>query len=396
VNFGRSLLASFYRVCIRDLQYFHTQNQLIMKKKLVLTLLWFALISGLSMAQVPVSRSIYDEKSDFPIDYPLYRISEGEKNKFGFIDKKGQEIIACQFESAESFKGDSAFVKDDKTHKWGIINKFGILVMPYQFDSPFEWNKDGFKSSINEKQGYEDIGIACMNNKYGIINRQGKWLVPPQYNEGYRGFVFFNGYAAVIKDRKMGLINQKGEEILPFIYEHLGLFNDGLINMGIGNEDYRAGFVNLKNEIVIPLIYKYTLPFENGFATAVIMVKNEQTIPKNDAGTLTDNVADILSPPNQLDSVERYGVIDTTGKVIIPFQYASVEYANDGLFAAREAKMGGKCGFVNMQNQVVIPFQFDLMLNPFYNGAAIVTKTINGQPRYFYIDKTGKCVKGCP
>jgi hypothetical protein len=82
--------------------------------------------------------------------------------------------------------------------------------------------------------------------------------------------------------------------------------------------------------------------------------------------------------------------------VVIPFQYDAATYANEGLFAVKEVTTDGKWVFVNAQNQIVIPFQFDLMLNPFYSGVAIVTKTINGASKYFWIDKMGKCVKDCP
>jgi WG containing repeat len=119
-------------------------------KQIINTLL-FALINGLLLAQVPVDIAYLDEKSDFPIDYPLYRIQESGTNKMGFIDRKGRELIPCQFDFAQSFKGDSAFVRDNKTQKWGIINKWGTLVMPYQFDEPFDWNNDCFKYAFVEK-----------------------------------------------------------------------------------------------------------------------------------------------------------------------------------------------------------------------------------------------------
>lgn len=364
-------------------------------KKLINTLLL-----GLLSLNLPAQAQLIwqDEKSDYPINNPLYRVKDSGTNKMGFVDKKGKLVIPCQFDFAFSFRGDSTMVMDNTTRKCGIIDKTGQLVMPYQFDGTFEWNNDCFRWSLKEKHRdciyeAEDFGIARMNEKWGIINRQGKWLVPPQYNEGSYGFIFQNGYAAVNKNGKTGLINRKGEVILPFMYDYIGLFNNGLINVGGMRSGLRAGFVNLKNEVIIPLIYNDLSHFEEGFAFASIKVKNELQQTRSDKiDYIMKNRPDLLTP----DSIQRYGVIDTIGKVIIPFQYDRVQFANDGLFAVKEAKKDGKWGFVNAQNQFIIPFQFDLMINPFYNGVAIVTTTINGASKFFSIDKTGKCVKDCP
>jgi hypothetical protein len=363
-------------------------------KKLISTLLL-----GLLCLNLPAQAQLIwqDEKSDYPTDNPLYRVKDSGTNKMGFVDKKGKLIILCQFDFAFSFKGDSTMVMDNTTRKCGIIDKMGKLVMPYQFDGTFEWNNDRLKYTIREKfrdfiYANEDFGIAQMNLKWGIINRQGKWLVPPQYNEGSYGFFFQNGYAAVNKDGKTGLIKRKGEVILPFMYDYMGLFNNGLINVGFVRNGLKAGFVNLKNEVIIPLIYSDLSNFEDGFAFAAIKVKNEHAQSrKEQINNIMINRPDLNRP----DSIYRYGVIDTIGKVIIPFQYNRVLYANDSLFAVQE-KVDGKWAFINTQNQITIPFQFDLMINRFYNGVAIVTNMINGASKFFSIDKTGKCVKDCP
>jgi hypothetical protein len=369
-----------------------------MIKKSTIIFLFSVLLNGFLIAQIPIQILLIDEKSDYPVGNPLYRRQlENEFGKMGFVNQQGREVIPYQFDFALPFKGDSAFVKDNKTQKWGIIDKTGKLVMPYQFDNPFEWNNDCFKYAFVEKHHdciyeIEDFGIARINGKLGIINRQGKWLIIPQFEDPrYFGIIFKNGYAVAGKDGKSGLINRKGEVILPFIYDFIGLYNNGLINVGISRNGFKTGCVNLKNEVVIPLIYNDLSNFEDGFAYASKRVKNE---PLHDSLILvTDKIP---TPYYVIDSVNRYGIIDTTGKVIVPFQYTRVMFANDGLFAVQEGKTDGKWGFINAQNQIVIPFQFDMMINPFYNGVAIVTKTINGVSKYFSIDKTGKCVKDCP
>ena len=57
---------------------------------------------------------------------------------------------------------------------------------------------------------------------------------------------------------------------------------------------------------------------------------------------------------------KRYGMIDTTGHVIIPFKYAylsSPHYANHNLISAED--LNGKLGAINRKNEIVIPFEYD-------------------------------------
>ena len=71
------------------------------------------------------------------------------------------------------------------------------------------------------------------------------------------------------------------------------------------------------------------------------------------------------------------------------FQYESASYFSEGLASVR---LNGKEGYINHENQIVIPCIYDMTFPFFNNGQAEVQK----EGRYFFINKQGVCVRKCP
>ncbi|HHV30409.1 MAG TPA: WG repeat-containing protein [Clostridium sp.] len=76
---------------------------------------------------------------------------------------------------------------------------------------------------------YSNNGV--LNEKYGLVNKYGNFVVQPIYdeiklyafNEDYNYDVeetilpqyFIDGYTQAVRDGKMGLLNTRGEEVIP-------------------------------------------------------------------------------------------------------------------------------------------------------------------------------------
>ena len=82
---------------------------------------------------------------------------------------------------------------------------------------------------------------------------------------------------------------------------------------------------------------------------------------------------------------EKWGFVDETGNLIIPFKYDLVDGFSEGLAAV--AIRGVGWGFIDKNDSVVIPLKYDLVFH-FVEG--ITQATLNGKTGY--IDKTGKAV----
>ena len=82
----------------------------------------------------------------------------------------------------------------------------------------------------------------------------------------------------------------------------------------------------------------------------------------------------------------KYGFVDETGKVVIPFEYHTVENFYEGL-AAVQLITSLKWGFIDETGKVLIPFEYSGALS-FSEGLAAVVR----ENKLGFIDKTGKMV----
>lgn len=183
---------------------------------------------------------------------------------WGFIDETGSFVIKPVYDGVADFKDGYAVVR--KGRKRGIINISGEIVIPLKYDLLDNFSEglclamvaasreylDGqyiyldkvgnlaFSATFSRASSFSEglavvspcnngkvLGVDCIDNagafiplKYGYINHHAKFVIPPEfsYAESFR-----NGFAAVKKNDKYGLIDKAGKEILPFQYDKLSL-----------------------------------------------------------------------------------------------------------------------------------------------------------------------------
>ena len=73
----------------------------------------------------------------------------------------------------------------------------------------------------------------------------------------------FTGYAHQLANGKWGFINEKGEEIISYKYDHALDFQEGLAAVKMGS---KYGYINMSGAIVIPLKYDAAESFHNKVA----------------------------------------------------------------------------------------------------------------------------------
>jgi hypothetical protein len=308
---------------------------------------------------------LYDEA------YPFHEGMAAVRNNkaWGFIDKTGKEMVAPRYELVYSFKEGLAAVKKDG--KWGFVDKTGKEVVPPKYTDigyPQYYGKPASSGRLPELVcGFFDGRCTVsVNNKWGYIDKEGKEIVPLKFQSVYN---FDHGLAMVeIADYKTGLINTAGKMIIPAIYGGIFL-RDDLILVSAGNH---WGCLNSSGKVIVATKYDQLSVLDDklfGFA-----LKDKVGIIDKTGKILfqTSALTSILSGYNDIFLVskgDKMGFINSSGKIVIPIQYDDIKM--DPKHALMGFKKGNKYGFMDKSGKEVVPAIYD-EIKEFSEGMAPV------------------------
>lgn len=149
------------------------------------------------------------------------KILVDKKGKIGFADQNGNEVIKCQYESAQPFCDGSAIVT--KSGKSGIIDATGEVLLPLKYTQILTWNKE--------------LYIIKSGKKMGLANHQGKVVLPANYsyiskpNCYGKALIALGGKATANEKKtymahaKYGIIDTKGNILVNPKYKGLYEFS---------------------------------------------------------------------------------------------------------------------------------------------------------------------------
>lgn len=124
--------------------------------------------------------------------------------QWGYINRQGQVVIAPQFERAAVFSGKLAQVVSQG--RWGFINRLGKMKIPPQYEDVRLWNS----------QPGQTLYWISSGGKYGLMDGNGLFLLPLVFDE-IKQLNFKNPdleYIAVCREQKYGILNMRGEWII--------------------------------------------------------------------------------------------------------------------------------------------------------------------------------------
>lgn len=145
--------------------------------------------------------------------------------KYGFVDYRGQPLPGIDwYGRIDTFSNGLAAVrKGDST---GYINLKGEVVIAPRF------------FSASAFQG--DVAWAALDyNQSGLIDRKGNFIIKPEYSEGR---FIAPGFSQARKPGKWGVIGKKGEYFIKPEYDYIRETTDSLIAV---RKDGKWGYVNL-------------------------------------------------------------------------------------------------------------------------------------------------------
>lgn len=165
-------------------------------------------------------------------------------NKKAFIDSKGN-LVTPFFENAEDFSEGVAAVKIE--NRWGFIDKTGNIVIAPQFDFILREFSEGIAF------------VNCDNDKVGAIDKTGRMITECIFDEAWG---FSEGLSAVQLDGKFGFINTRGNFVIKPQFDYVQPFYNGLAEVKIKKDGWIfAGFIDHKGKFVFkPVKYEKIEP----------------------------------------------------------------------------------------------------------------------------------------
>ena len=137
--------------------------------------------------------------------------------KYGYVDADGQMVISARFEHACDFEYGCAIVK--LNDKWGVINTSGEIVIPCLYT---------YIDSYNSSNNVHNLYIVKSDNGLWGVVAPGKVVQDYVYTNISR--VYNSNIAECSKDGMMGILDEKGDLIIPVKYREI---------FSIGNDTYK-------------------------------------------------------------------------------------------------------------------------------------------------------------
>jgi hypothetical protein len=350
----------------------------------------------------------YDNVNDFQEGFAMV----SQEDKTFFINTQGKKLTmpTLKFNKINDFSSGLALVSeanylDNQEGKTGVhyfINPQGKVVIDLSVSKDVNYATPFYqKFAVVGYQGSyfdEIVGDQMYSIKLGVINQQGKWIVPQQYDAIE---ISKDGkYIVVKKENKSGLYDAKGKLLIPIEYDALNFPSEGLVT---GRKGDFWTFLDLQNKSVSKEQFQGVNDFMQGSA----LVKQQDKYAILDRKTLQLSAIQDIVPTYFSDILEEeinsfwipyqekglWGGINLSDKVWIEPQYEAIynEESNLSGIALDEldyipAKKNGKWGIIQRTGKTLIDFQYDAVLN----FASPVFTAVKKGDKWAFVDWTGK------
>ena len=349
----------------------------------------------------PLYRDIHVGNDGFEVlRYPMWKS----------IDFKSSESFSLEFDDIKQIN-DSVFKVRAYNSDW-LTNEKGEKITSFVYDSIGDF--------------YDGHAICKRGGKYGVLNTDGKEIIPSSMRNVYINNGFFyvvdirkdwkildrfliqksktrydsignyqKLHFPVLKNGFWGLVDLQGEEVLNCVFDSLGLIKDNLIVVKFKG---LHGIVNLSGEWVVPP-NKYPKEIVNDF----LYIEKEGSLSK--IYDINQNL--IYFTDNKIEAYDHYflerlttgnvwkisfsGVIeaDKLSNIVYrdKFKYSEFEEIYPESEGLSVIKKDGKYGFIDDQNRLRVANRYD-SVQDFHEGYAAI-KLIG---KWGFIDKSEELV----
>lgn len=333
-------------------------------------------------------------------DINTYYVAHNNNSKSGIINLRGKLILPVIYESIQAV-GDHRKEPDlfivSKDSKYGLVDSLGKEILPLVYDKldfvylavfphryfvlkkgeefalidntlkyfiPFSQNKLEIESRDHI---YLHLRVIDKEGKIGLADSAGI-RIQPQYRavSGFDGVRFL---ASDWKTNKRGLVSISGDTLLPFDHSEIG-FTGMPEKRIIALRENTFGVLDSSLRVIIPE------------GTAFIEGEYNSHVPRSSKYTVAAR------------RENKWGLLTGNGVWVTEQNYDTIIYPNfipEGSSRHYIAKQNGKYGVMGTKGQVLIPFEYDVLVqcsdtrSHSSQSGCIVTSYITGS--YFFIGK---------
>lgn len=292
--------------------------------------------------------------------YSYYTVYEN--GKFGVINNEGETVINPEYTEIVLIpnKDVPIFIctydlnDQDGTYKTKVINQKNEEIFK-------EYSKVEAIDNFDSKQNiwYEDDVLRVeKDEKYGLINFEGKEVLPCDYDE-ITALKGVTNNLLVKKDGKVGLVNEKGQTIVNTEYKDIKTLKEGYKNEYIiVNDNNQYGIISTTGTVIIEPKYEDVKYLNNSEMFAIKDAGVWKLINKDNQILIDGGYDNIIEAKGENVVVEKggkYGVVTTKNEEKIPVEYEQIKYTFSIYYIA---KTGGKYGIINLNNEQVKDFNY--------------------------------------
>lgn len=251
-----------------------------------------------------------------------------KNKKRGLMDSTGRVVIPCIYDAF--FPERTGNIPAKINEKYGLLSFTGKQLIPfrYEFLDEMDWTTTSGKK----------VYYAILNGNAGLIDVKENIIMPFKYNRvsDTPSWGLFNAINIVDKEAYTGVVNLQGKVIIPLQYLQAYIHSDNII---VINRDGKYGLFDLKGQVIFPCIYSRITSGPNE-KTQLILIKDKKiSIVKNNGEYLFKDEFDKCEPLFGFGSPkglvvykgDKCGMLDENAQFVYPCIYKSIKYTDGKL-----------------------------------------------------------------
>lgn len=310
---------------------------------------------------------------------------DSEKKLYGYKDSGQKIVITPMYDLALDFKEGLGLVK--VKDKYGFINAKNSAVIPVV---------------LHDAQPFsEGIAVVADAVSYYFIDKTGKKKFPQTFIDAW---TFSDGMASVMnKDSLWGYINNAGILTIPYQYSSAGLFGEGIAFVQKQQGKWIA--ITKKNEVEFEKDAIRIWSYKNGCA-AIQLTENRKynyadewnflnkkgELISNSHFSGVDNFDGSTAFVRNYDKQTRnlnYGLINQTGKLVIPVAYTYlVKYGKGFVFANEEGMYPEWTGYIDSAFAVITTPTYKFL--GLFGDSLFLVRVKDNNKKYNLLNSKGK------